>query len=83
MFAKFCTFYDTLKLLVVVCSLLEMVGNTNHDNYVKLVVSSLDYSRNGVPRVILSKSLTAASDVSAVSASLHFTVHHYAQCNNI
>ena len=82
MFAEFCTFYDTLKLFVVF-SLLEMVGNTNHDNYVKLVVSSLDYSRNGVPRVILSKSLTAASDVSAVSASLHFTVHHYAQCNNI
>lgn len=35
----------------------------NQDSVLKLTVSTLDYSRDGLARVILSKSLTAATDV--------------------
>lgn len=35
----------------------------NQDAVLKLVVATLDYSRDGLARVILSKILTAANDV--------------------
>lgn len=50
-----------------------MVGNTTTDNYIKLVVSSLDYSREGVARTILAKALKVSSDVRHYH--LAFTVH--------
>jgi len=35
----------------------------NQDAVLKLAISTLDYSRDGLARVILSKTLTAATDV--------------------
>ncbi|XP_069677672.1 rapamycin-insensitive companion of mTOR isoform X2 [Periplaneta americana] len=49
--------------------LLHLVVSTNHDCYVKLVVSGLDYSMDGMPRVILSKVLTAPSESSRLYAT--------------
>ena len=48
------------------CRLLNLMTITSHDTYVKLIVSSLDYCRDGMARLILSKGLTAASEVSQV-----------------
>ena len=45
-------------------SLLNLCSLKNQDHLLKLTVSSLDYSRDGLARVILSKILTAATDVS-------------------
>ncbi|XP_071443779.1 rapamycin-insensitive companion of mTOR isoform X2 [Hetaerina americana] len=39
--------------------LLDLVVSTTHDCYVKLVISSLDYSIDGVARVILKRALTS------------------------
>lgn len=36
---------------------------TSHDIYIKLTVSSLNYSHNGHARIILNKALTAISEV--------------------
>lgn len=47
-------------------SLLNLCSLKNQDHLLKLTVSSLDYSRDGLARVILSKILTAATDVSSV-----------------
>ncbi|XP_066994227.2 rapamycin-insensitive companion of mTOR [Anabrus simplex] len=49
--------------------LLNLVVSTNHECYVKLVVSSLDYSIDGMPRVILGKVLTAPSEASRLYAT--------------
>nr|XP_054508656.1 rapamycin-insensitive companion of mTOR isoform X3 [Agelaius phoeniceus] len=46
--------------------LLNLCSLKNQDHLLKLTVSSLDYSRDGLARVILSKILTAATD-----ANLH------------
>lgn len=46
------------------CSLLNLCSLKNQDAVLKLVVATLDYSRDGLARVILSKILTAATDVS-------------------
>lgn len=45
------------------CSLLNLCSVKNQDAVLKLAVSTLDYSRDGLARVILSKILTAATDV--------------------
>lgn len=44
-------------------SLLNLCSLKNQDAVLKLVVATLDYSRDGLARVILSKILTAATDV--------------------
>lgn len=44
-------------------SLLNLCPLKNQDAVLKLVVATLDYSRDGLARVILSKILTAATDV--------------------
>lgn len=44
-------------------SLLSLCSLKNQDGVLKLVVATLDYSRDGLARVILSKILTAATDV--------------------
>lgn len=46
-----------------ICSLLNLCSVKNQDAVLKLAVSTLDYSRDGLARVILSKILTAATDV--------------------
>lgn len=50
-------------LVFCVCSLLNLCSVKNQDSVLKLAVSTLDYSRDGLARVILSKILTAATDV--------------------
>ncbi|XP_046400699.1 rapamycin-insensitive companion of mTOR isoform X2 [Ischnura elegans] len=42
--------------------LLDLVASTTHDCYVKLIISSLDYSIDGVARVILKRALTSPSE---------------------
>lgn len=44
-------------------SLLNLCSLKNQDHLLKLIISTLDYSRDGLARVILSKILTAATDV--------------------
>ena len=45
-------------------SLLELCSIPSRDSLQKLIVASLDYSHTGIPRIILSKILTASSSVS-------------------
>lgn len=54
------------------CSLLNLCSLKNQDHLLKLTVSTLDYSRDGLARVILSKILTAATDVSRTFKPLIF-----------
>ncbi|KAM3599348.1 uncharacterized protein V6R79_004163 [Siganus canaliculatus] len=54
-------------LLVVSCL-------KNQEHLLKLTVSSLDYSRDGLARVILSKILTAATDTCRLYATKHLRV---------
>lgn len=49
------------------CSLLNLCSVKNQDAVLKLAVATLDYSRDGLARVILSKILTAATDVRATT----------------
>lgn len=49
--------------LIGLCSLLSLCSVKNQDAVLKLAVTTLDYSRDGLARVILSKILTAATDV--------------------
>ncbi|XP_064626915.1 rapamycin-insensitive companion of mTOR-like isoform X2 [Lineus longissimus] len=42
--------------------LLDLMTVTSHDIYIKLTVSSLNYSHNGHARIILNKALTAISE---------------------
>jgi rapamycin-insensitive companion of mTOR len=48
---------------VLLLSLLNLCSVKNQDAVLKLAVSTLDYSTDGLARVILSKILTAATDV--------------------
>lgn len=54
----------TATATVVFRSLLNLSSVKNQDSVLKLAVATLDYSRDGLARVILSKILTAATDVS-------------------
>lgn len=53
-----------LFFLPSIFSLLNLCSVKNQDAVLKLAVSTLDYSRDGLARVILSKILTASTDVS-------------------
>ncbi|CAJ1070974.1 rapamycin-insensitive companion of mTOR-like [Xyrichtys novacula] len=55
-------------------SLLGMCSLKNQEHLLKLTVSTLDYSRDGLSRVILSKVLTAASDTCRLYATKHLRV---------
>ena len=60
---------------VLIFSLLDLMTITSHDTYIKLVVSSIDSSREGSARLILSKGLTASSEVQFdVDQSFEFTL---------
>uniref|UniRef100_A0A8C2G6C2 RPTOR independent companion of MTOR, complex 2b n=1 Tax=Cyprinus carpio TaxID=7962 RepID=A0A8C2G6C2_CYPCA len=54
--------------------LLNLCSLKNQDHLLKLTVSTLDYSRNGLARVILSKILTAATDNCRLYATKHLRV---------
>ncbi|XP_026090678.1 rapamycin-insensitive companion of mTOR-like isoform X3 [Carassius auratus] len=54
--------------------LLNLCTLKNQDHLLKLTVSTLDYSRDGLARVILSKILTAATDNSRLYATKHLRV---------
>ncbi|XP_051498332.1 rapamycin-insensitive companion of mTOR isoform X2 [Apus apus] len=54
--------------------LLNLCSLKNQDHLLKLTVSSLDYSRDGLARVILSKILTAAADSCRLYATKHLRV---------
>ncbi|XP_030647088.1 rapamycin-insensitive companion of mTOR isoform X2 [Chanos chanos] len=54
--------------------LLSMCSLKNQDCVLKLTVSSLDYSRDGLARVVLSKILTAATDNCRLYATKHLRV---------
>lgn len=54
--------------------LLNLCSLKNQDHLLKLVVSTLDYSRDGLARVILSKILTAATDNCRLYATKHLRV---------
>ena len=51
------------KLCFHLLSLLELCSIPSRDSLQKLIVASLDYSHTGIPRIILSKILTASSSV--------------------
>uniref|UniRef100_A0A8B9CSF1 RPTOR independent companion of MTOR complex 2 n=1 Tax=Anser brachyrhynchus TaxID=132585 RepID=A0A8B9CSF1_9AVES len=54
--------------------LLNFCSLKNQDHLLKLTISSLDYSRDGLARVILSKILTAATDSCRLYATKHLRV---------
>lgn len=54
--------------------LLNMCSVKNQDAVLKLAVTTLDYSRDGLARVILSKILTAATDTCRLYATKHLRV---------
>ncbi|XP_063310065.1 rapamycin-insensitive companion of mTOR isoform X2 [Pelobates fuscus] len=54
--------------------LLNLCSLKNQDHLLKLAVSSLDYSRDGLARVILSKTLTASADSCRLYATKHLRV---------
>ncbi|XP_078240595.1 rapamycin-insensitive companion of mTOR isoform X4 [Pogona vitticeps] len=54
--------------------LLNLCSLKNQDHLLKLTVSSLDYSRDGLARVILSKILTASTDSCRLYATKHLRV---------
>ncbi|KAJ7987125.1 hypothetical protein DPEC_G00335510 [Dallia pectoralis] len=60
------------------CSVFQCLLNIctlkNQDQLLKLTVSTLDYSRDGLARVILSKILTAATDNGRLYATKHLRV---------
>ncbi|XP_069739810.1 rapamycin-insensitive companion of mTOR-like isoform X2 [Narcine bancroftii] len=54
--------------------LLSLCSLKNYDHVLKLTVSTLDYSRDGLSRVILSKVLTSATDNCRLYATKHLRV---------
>ncbi|KAG7235532.1 hypothetical protein INR49_002578 [Caranx melampygus] len=54
--------------------LLNLCSMKNQEHLLKLTVSTLDYSRDGLARVILSKILTAATDTCRLYATKHLRV---------
>ncbi|XP_075895237.1 rapamycin-insensitive companion of mTOR-like isoform X2 [Nelusetta ayraudi] len=54
--------------------LLNLCSVKNQDSVLKLAVATLDYSRDGLARVILSKILTAATDPCRLYATKHLRV---------
>ena len=48
----------------LICSLMEIMTSSAVDMHVRLAISALDYTKEGSARVVLSKALTATSEVS-------------------
>ncbi|XP_072527960.1 rapamycin-insensitive companion of mTOR isoform X2 [Salminus brasiliensis] len=64
----------TMEKCGVFQCLLSLCSLKNQDALLKLTVSTLDYSRDGLARVILSKILTAGSDSCRLYATKHLRV---------
>lgn len=64
-------------------SLLNLCSVKNQDAVLKLVVATLDYSRDGLSRVILSKILTAANDVRHRSTALQLCTSPQTRKNSV
>ena len=60
---------SAIYVLSFIQRLLNLMTITSHDTYIKLIVSSLDYCRDCMSRLILSKGLTATSEVSFICQS--------------
>ena len=56
-------FFTALILSFNYFSLLDIVSAASQDSYVKLIVSSLYYGKEGNSRAVLSKALCASSEV--------------------
>lgn len=54
--------------------LLELCSIPSRDSLQKLIVASLDYSHTGIPRIILSKILTASSSATRLYSTSHMRV---------
>ncbi|XP_067137023.1 rapamycin-insensitive companion of mTOR isoform X2 [Centruroides vittatus] len=54
--------------------LYDLVGITSHDLYIKLVVSSLDYTKDGFSRKILTKVLTSTNENARLYATNYLRV---------
>ncbi|XP_068727211.1 rapamycin-insensitive companion of mTOR-like isoform X1 [Montipora capricornis] len=54
--------------------LLELCSLPSRDSLQKLIIASLDYSHSGIPRIILSKILTASSPATRLYATSHMRV---------
>lgn len=50
--------------LMYLFSLMEICSMSARDSLIKLIISCLDYGRDGIARVLLSKTLSSASLVS-------------------
>ena len=48
-------------------SMLDLCTGASQDVYVKLILSSLDYTRDGISRLLLAKALTATTEVNTIS----------------
>ncbi|KAM3874200.1 rapamycin-insensitive companion of mTOR-like [Diretmus argenteus] len=64
----------TLEKCSVFQCLLNLCTLKNQEHLLKLTISTLDYSRDGLARVILSKILTAATDNCRLYATKHLRV---------
>ncbi|XP_047986366.1 rapamycin-insensitive companion of mTOR [Leguminivora glycinivorella] len=65
---------DLLKQTKLYDNLLELSTKTHHSCYVKLVISSLDYTLDSYPRDILAKTLTCSIQASRLYATQFLTV---------
>ncbi|XP_061709470.1 LOW QUALITY PROTEIN: uncharacterized protein LOC133519480 [Cydia pomonella] len=65
---------DLLKQTNLYDNLLELSTKTHHSCYVKLVISSLDYTLDSYPRDILAKTLTCSIQASRLYATQFLTV---------
>lgn len=61
-------------MIIVTDSLLELSTKTHHSCYVKLVISSLDYTMDSSPRDILAKTLTCSIQASRLYATQFLNV---------
>ena len=52
-----------MKAFISLFSLRKIVTDTTYDTYIKLIISTLDYSCDGMAREIFSKAINSASDV--------------------
>lgn len=56
-------------------SLSHLVGTTNQDIYVKLIISALDYTKEGYARSILAKALSGTEEVVLLNNIVHSTIN--------
>jgi hypothetical protein len=59
--------------LCLISRLLHLVVSTNHDCYVKLVVSGLDYSMDGMPRYVNYRAEIFVMNGRVFDMHLHFS----------